>query len=92
MTSKIETMIQSGTSSMPRRLVAALVARLPWWRNRGPRRRSGQTEKEKKMTKTESGLQYRESKKAPARSPRRADLRHALHRLALGKRSQGQEI
>ena len=72
MMSKTETMIQSRTSSMPWRLVAALAAMIALVAATGGRADDpGQTEKEKKMTKTESGLQYRDIKEGTGEKPKK---------------------
>ena len=60
MMSKTETMIDSRTASTRWRLVAALAMIALAAATGGRADDPGQTEKEEKMTKTESGLQYRE--------------------------------
>lgn len=72
MMSKTETMIDSRTASTRWRLVAALAAMIALVAATGGRTDDpGQTEKEKKMTKTESGLQYRDIKEGTGEKPKK---------------------
>ena len=90
MMSKTETMIDSRTASTRWRLVAALamiaLVAATGGRADGP----GQTEKEKQMTKTESGLQYRDIKEGTGEKPKKGQtcVMHYTGWLG-GKRSQG---
>jgi len=71
MMSKTETMIDSRTASTRWRLVAAL-AMIALVAATGVRADDpGQTEKERKMTKTESGLQYRDIKEGTGEKPKK---------------------
>jgi len=70
MMSKTETMIDSRTASTRWRLVAALAAMIALVAATGGRADDpGQTKKEKQMTKTESGLQYRDIKEGTGEKP-----------------------
>ena len=71
MMSETETIIRSRTASTRWRLVAALAAMIALVAATGGRADDpGQTEKEKKMTKTESGLQYRDIKEGTGEKPK----------------------
>src|SRR5271157_251141 len=70
--SKTETIIRSRIASTRWRLVAALAAMIALVAATGGRADDpGQTEKEKKMTKTESGLQYRDIKEGTGEKPKK---------------------
>ena len=72
MMSKTETMIRFRTASTCWHLVAALAAMIALAAATGSRGDDpGQTEKEKKMTKTESGLQYRDIKEGTGEKPKK---------------------
>ena len=71
MMSKTETMIDSRTASTLWRLVAALAMIALVAATGGRADDPGQTEKEKKMTKTESGLQYRDIKESTGEKPKK---------------------
>ena len=72
MMSKTKTMIRFRTASTRWRLVAALAAMITLAAATGGRADDpGQTEKEKKMTKTESGLQYRDIKEGTGEKPKK---------------------
>jgi FKBP-type peptidyl-prolyl cis-trans isomerase FkpA len=72
MMSKTKTMIHFRTASTRWRLVAALAAMITLAAATGGRADDpGQTEKEKKMTKTESGLQYRDIKEGTGEKPKK---------------------
>lgn len=73
MMSKTEIMTQSRTASIRWRLVAALAAMIALVAATGSRAdEPGQTEKDKKkMTKTESGLQYRDIKEGTGDKPKK---------------------
>jgi len=69
--SKTEIVIRFRTASTRRPLVAALAAMIALVAATGGRADDpGQTEKEKKMTKTESGLQYRDIKEGTGEKPK----------------------
>jgi peptidylprolyl isomerase len=70
--SKTETIIRSRIASTRWRLVAALATTIALVAATGGRADDpGQTEKEKKMTKTESGLQYRDIKEGTGEKPKK---------------------
>ncbi|HMF35565.1 MAG TPA: hypothetical protein VKF17_02970, partial [Isosphaeraceae bacterium] len=70
--SETETIIRSRIASTRWRLVAALAAMIALVAATGGRADDpGQTEKEKKMTKTESGLQYRDIKEGTGEKPKK---------------------
>jgi len=70
MRSNTETIIRFRAAFTRRRLVAALAAMIALVAATGGRADDpGQTEKEKKMTKTESGLQYRDIKEGTGEKP-----------------------
>lgn len=71
MISKTETRIDSRTASTRWRLVAALAMIALLAATGGRADDPGQTEKEKKMTKTESGLQYRDIKEGTGEKPKK---------------------
>ena len=71
MISKTETRIDSRTASTRWRLVAALAMIALLAVTGGRADDPGQTEKEKKMTKTESGLQYRDIKEGTGEKPKK---------------------
>ena len=71
MISKTETRIDSRTASTRWRLVAALAMIALVAATGGHADDPGQTEKEKKMTKTESGLQYRDIKEGTGEKPKK---------------------
>ena len=72
MMSETETIIRCRTASTRWRLVAALAAIIASVAATGGRADDpGQTEKEKKMTKTESGLQYRDIKEGTGEKPKK---------------------
>ena len=71
MMSKTETMNDSRTASTRWRLVAALAMIALVAATGGHADDPGQTEKEKKMTKTESGLQYRDIKEGTGEKPKK---------------------
>ena len=72
MMSKTKTMTHFRTASTRWRLVAALAAMITLAAATGGRADDpGQTEKEKKMTKTESGLQYRDIKEGTGEKPKK---------------------
>ena len=70
MMSKTETMIDSRTASTRWPLVAALAMIALVAATGGRADDPGQTEKKKKMTKTESGLQYRDIKEGTGEKPK----------------------
>lgn len=74
MMSKTETMIDSRTGSTRWRLVAALAMIALVAATGGHADDPGQTEKEKKMTKTESGLQYRDIKEGTGEKPKKGQI------------------
>ena len=74
MMSKTETMIDSRTASTHWRLVAALAMIALVAATGGHADDLGQTEKEKKMTKTESGLQYRDIKEGTGEKPKKGQI------------------
>ncbi len=62
------------TASRPWRLVAAMAAMLAFVAaTEGPLARASQAEKEKRMTKTDSGLQYRDVKEGTGEKPKRGE-------------------
>jgi len=71
MMSKTETMIDSRTASTRWRLVAALAMIALVAATGGRADDPGQTKKEKQMTKTESGLQYRDIKEGTGEKPKK---------------------
>ena len=73
---------------LPGRVDRGAAPRIP-----ARRRRSKAKGKDKAMTKTKSGLQYRDIEEGNGEKPEdRPDVRGPLHRLALGERRQGQEV